>query len=836
MTDFILRFDQVKESHRDRFGGKGYALARLCQAGFPAPRGFVITADAYHAFVAVNCLNAVIADALSDGAPAMASERIRTAFEEAEIPPSVAAAICDAYLAFWDRKVAVRSSALSEDGAAASFAGQHETFLEIAGCDSLLTAVRCCWASLWSERALAYRDHLSLNGDVQFENGHSDGTPAMAVVVQRMVPAVQSGVAFTLDPVSGRRDVTVVEAIAGVGDALVSGQATPHRYVVSDAEGLIRQGEERPQADESVLDDARLAAVVRLAREVESWAGQPQDVEWALDDAGNVHLLQARPITTEGSIASGSATRWTRDNVGEVIPDPVTPLTWSVLDPLGNRSFAGVLRRLGVTDFPAAGLFGRFYGRVYFNQTLFQSVMSRFYPSHVGWRAAPRLALTALRGLVLLRRLPAESENAISAILKHRDTQCASALAIDRLSLWQRLGMDAMEVHLAVSLIAELLYQTLDKLLARWGDGTINAAALTTGLTGVRSAETGHALAALAGQACQIESLRTVVLETAPNALPARLAETEAGRALWARMEAFLAEYGHCAVQEFELSAPRWRDEPAMVLGALQTHVRAVAETSPSSAGTESGTAARLEATARIEDRLGPLKRWPFRYLLRWVQDFVVIRENLKYHFVIAHSRLRELYLILADQLVTAGRLADPDDVFFLTADEVVTLSDGSLQVAFDFVTERRQAWKADQQTEPPLAFEQWGDGRLSPTSLHAAPDDGGDDPSLRGFAASPGSYTGRARVLRSPSDGTVEPGEVLVVPATSPGWAPLLLAAGALVTEIGGTLSHGAIIAREYGLPAVLNVAGATRHIRTGQLVHVDGSQGTVRLLEEMT
>jgi len=234
---------------------------------------------------------------------------------------------------------------------------------------------------------------------------------------------------------------------------------------------------------------------------------------------------------------------------------------------------------------------------------------------------------------------------------------------------------------------------------------------------------------------------------------------------------------------------------------------------------------------------LGLPKRWFFRYLLHWTQYFIVTRENLKYHFVIAHSRLRDLYLSLADRFVAAGRLSDPADVFFLTADEVIALAEDKHETTLDgLVDERRRAWQTDQEAAPPFAFEQQAGGRLCPVSPPAAPD-GDAGQLLRGFAASPGSYTGRARVLHSPSDGaTIEPGEVLVAPATSPGWAPLLLAAGALVTEIGGTLSHGAIIAREYGLPAVLNVAGATRHIRTGQLVRVDGSRGAVRLLEEVT
>lgn len=786
MSKIILTLDEA--SGRDHAGGKGYTLARLRQAGFPVPPGFVVAAAALDE-------------------------------NEGEMSPPLAAAICDAYRALGKGAVAVRSSALAEDGDAASFAGQYETFLNVSGCDALLAAVRRCWALLRSERALAYRRHL----------GRDESVPAMAVVVQRMVPAAQSGVSFTLDPVSGQGDVVIVEAVSGTGESLVSGQAAPDRYVVrrEDAPSEIAGG---------LLDEKRLSAVVSLARQVEAWAARPQDVEWALDGAGRIYLLQARPITaaprkqvfsvSEGASASPETAKpglyWTRDNVGEVLPDPVTPLSWSVLDSLGNSAFASLLRRLGVGDYPDAGLFARFYGRVYFNQTLFQGMMSRFYPSRAGWRAAPRLVVTALRALFLLWRLPAESERVSAAIRERGRFE-------EDLSSCRRLGVAVMEVHLAVSVMAELLYQALDKLLARWAGGTTSAAALTTGLGGVRSAEAGQALAALAEQVRQDESLRVLVLTTDPQALPARLSETEVGRAFWTRVEDFLSEHGHSAAQEFELATPRWRDDPAIILRALQASVRAGKKSAAGPGRT------RRETVAQVEKRLNWPRRVIFRRLLRWAQTFTIIRENLKYHFVIAHSRLRDLYLALADRLVASGRLGEPDDIFFLTTGQVAELAEGKL-AASDIVASRRWAWKVEQETVPPLAFEQTGDGRLRPVSLHAGPDSDGAQ-LLRGFAASPGSYTGRARVLRSPTDGDgIEPGEVLVAPATSPGWAPLFLTAGALVTEIGGVLSHGAIIAREYGLPAVLNVAGATRHIRSGQLVRVDGTRGVVQLLEEAT
>ena len=813
MKPLVLSLDEVQGEGRIRVGGKGYALARLRRAGFPVPPGFIVTTDAYRAFVAANGLE----DLLASVDDPEAAARAQTALRAAEMPPEVAAAIDRAYRTLGGGPVAVRSSAVAEDAGGASFAGQYETVLNVVGGDALLEAVRRCWASLWSEGALAYRRALGLETE-----------PAMAVVVQRMVDAAQAGVAFTVDPVSGRRDVVVVEAVAGRGERLVGGRAKPRRY-------LVRQGEDGHALGDDLLDGARLAAVVRLARRVEAWAGRPQDVEWALDRSGNVYLLQARPITVAGPLHQATV-RWTRDNVGEVIPDPVTPLSWSVLEPVTNGAFRGVLRRLGVGRL-SGRLFARFYGRVYLNQTLFQAVMSRFYLSQAGWRALPRLAWAGSRALWQILRLPGEAGEVVQVIR----TRCQAEEGLDlsalspadllaRVEEWRRLERAAMEVHLAVTTVADLLYQALDKGLSRWGDGSVTAAALTAGLTGMQSAEVGRALAGLARSVRRDEDLCALVLGTPPRDLPARLAETESGRALWARIETFLAQHGHGAEREFELAAPRWREDPAPLLAALQAQVRALDD------GASSDLAApRAAAVASVEGRMSPPSRWFFRSVLSRARTFTLARENLKYHFVLAHARLREICRALGARLTAEGRLNGEEDLFFLTVEEVVALVEGKVggEEAQQRVARRRRMWEEYWSVAAPPAIEERPGGRLHPVEVEVAQAE--DGPLLQGLAASPGTYTGRARVVRTLEEGArLEPGEVLVAPATSPGWAPLLAAAGALVTEIGGVLSHGAIIAREYGLPAVLNVAGATRRIRTGCLVVVDGDRGTVHLVEE--
>lgn len=795
MPQYRLRFEEITEAHRAEVGSKGYTLARLYQAGFPVPPGLIIPASAYQDFLDACGLESLLTH------PQTTTYALWQAILTAEVPPALVQALRQA----WDElphPIAVRSSALGEDSDRASFAGQHDTFLDVGDFHALLTAIRGCWASLWNKEAVHYRLHR--NEEVT--------SPAMAIILQPMVRAVWAGVAFTADPVTGRQDRLTIEVVEGSGEALVQGQATPDRYTVP-------VGPEGPRPDPDLPDEIR--AVAELAWRVARWANSPQDIEWALDEEGRLHLLQARPITVLGSEEAESIL-WTRDNVGEVVPDPVTPLSWSVLDPLTNRAFAHLLHRLGIGDYPQAGLFGRFYGRVYFNQTLFQAMLRRFYVSETPWRSAPRLMLTGLRALWLLYRLPSEARREIRTIRTYRTQGC-------EIATWRRLIEQTMATHLGVTVMAELLHMALEKVLARWTDGEIPAAALTAGLRGVRSAEAGHALATLARRARNDPRLRQIILKTPVDQLSHRLTTTAHTQPFWEQFQRFLEEHGHSAAQEFELAAPRWRDDPTPVLAALRAQVAEGEQ--PSTIAPPSPVEA---AIARVEAQLGLGKRWLFRRLLATARRFAQLRENLKYHFVMAYSYLRDHYLAQARQLIAVGRLTEVRGIFFLTEAEVEALIAGNLPPAEAGarIAHRLEEWRKARGLPSPSVLRQRPDGSLEAreeaTSWEIAV-----RRMMQGVAASPGQVVGPARVVHNLDEArTLRPGEVLVAPAITPGWSPLLLTAGGLVTERGGILSHGAILAREYGRPAVLNVPQATRRLRTGQRLRVDGSRGVVEVL----
>jgi phosphohistidine swiveling domain-containing protein len=872
---FVLFLDEIPDGPGNvaLVGSKAHNLARLAQGSFLVPAGFCLTTEAYRHHLATNGLRAMIDHLLAQ--PGVTggekAHRAQQAILGADLSPDLLEAIRNAYRLLSDSDellpLAVRSSAIVEDRADISGAGQHDTFLDVRGESALIESIKRCWASLWTHRSQSYRARLGVG---------SDESLAMAVLVQHMVPADWSGVAFTVDPITGADEI-VVEAIPGMGEGVVSGSITPERYRIDKLSWAVREGPSaRP--DQPALGVPQLQAIARLAVEVESYCGKPQDIEWAHSN-GQTYLLQSRPVTTfstpdlfarDGQLDMASLLRhadetgneiWTDDNVGEVMPGVLTRLTWSVLEPLGNDAFRYFLRRVGVRHYPNAGLFGRFYGRVYFNQSQFQRLMRRFYPSHLGqsgsgrarrlsWaQAALVLAETSIRTLLLIPFLLREAERGIQAISSR--LHCAPApetlteyglwLEAER---WRGIGQQAMNTHVAVTIFASLFYSLLEKVVLYWGDDQSATAHLLTGLPGIKSAEMGRDLAALAAEVAVGSEVESCLLNNPPETLTDCMAGLSSDNRFARQLGMFLERHGHASLREFELAFPRWREDVGYVLDLLRNHVRArrAGRLPPSFEGQQE---ARRRATQAMRRRLrlGP-RRLIFEILLRWAQRYCTTRENMKYSFVTAHSHLRELYLTLANQLVLQGALTEPSDLFYLARGEIGSFLKGEIsrEDLSEIISRHRAEHRRYEETKvtPPIIIEACTEGSRRPLIPIWNGSDmgevlGTDKRILRGLAASAGRVTGRARVILDPRDSVrLGHNEILVAPSTNPAWAPLLLNASGLVTEVGGVLSHGAIVAREYGLPAVLNVKSATQIIHSGQHLAVDGYAGTVSVLDE--
>jgi len=736
---------------------------------------------------------------------------------------------------------------------------------------------------LWSQRAFEYRVRGGL--------GHLDVD--MAVIVQALVPAEAAGVLFTADPVSGRRDCVVIESSFGLGEAVVGGKVTPDRIVVSRraflverrttarkglevvpaAGGGVRERTVDPaRAERACVDDVTAGRLAKLAAQVEAFFGVPQDVEWAVA-AGHIHLLQARPITAlppEPVRTWEDRQVWSNANLREAAPDVLTPMTYSLLLHFRERLMGGILRRAGI-EIPLERLADLVAGRVYFNVNAMTAILKVLPPmrgpdigSLLGGGAhgidapaefnlppedLPKVRVRWSRRIIRLPdfllcvlrnplrtgpRMLAEIKARIAAV--ERDPW----LAPHEEELLRRIGavldiLREMVSQGAVLLIGIAYCAVFMDLCRRWfgRSGPSIANCVLAGLGGLEDAEAGIALWRLAATAREQPAVEAAIRDAESfQVLRQRIACAPGGEVLLSLWSQFMQTHGHHARSEIELRSARWAEMPDYVLGMVRSYLSAPAEADPVARAARLARQRKLLA-AECERKLrNPIRRLVFQALLRRAQQGLRLRETGKSVAVRSITFLRRILLDLGDRLARRGVLGRPDDVFFLRLDELpaVVAGRGSGGGGFDprkVIASRRAEYERNAAvTPPPVVF-----GRFDPDS-HPPPAVDERTEVFRGIAVSPGLVQGKARVILHAQEGFVLPGEVLVAPFTDPGWTPYFLNAAAIVIDQGGLLSHGSIIAREYGIPCVVNVGPATRVIKTGQTIEVDGNRGAVRIL----
>lgn len=877
-------------------GGKAANLGELLRARLPVPAGFCLTTQAYRRATSSAGLDAVHAE-LAAASPADLPGLARLAagarrlILAADIPADVAEAVREAYAALGtDTPVAVRSSATAEDLPFASFAGQQDTFLNVVGVDAVLAAVRECWASLWTDRAVSYRA----------THGISPTAVSLAVVVQQMVDAAVAGVLFTANPVTGRRHEAVIDASPGLGEAVVSGAVNPDHFVIDSAtrrilgrrigskavavrplpgggtERIVQHGA-GPQA---CLDDAQLLDLELLGRRAEVHFGVPQDLEWAIDGGGAAWLTQSRPITTLYPLPErperrgGPERQAVRDgsrvylcfSLAQGLTRPLTPMGLA-----GFRLIASSVARAAHFDVPVphdgpaplveAGqrLFfdltpvlrsavGRAVVPRVFDvmETRSAAVMRRLFEdprysvtSRTPWRllrhvgpvaARARIPEALLRALfrpeAALRRAERFGERFRAALVVP-----AGSTAVQRLDHVERiLGQELFPVVPNILPLPALGFALLAA-AGRLSAPGVGPGALQPVLRGLPNNVTTEMDLALWRLASAIRSDAGAAAVFAEAAVP-DLAQRYRSRTLPAAVQSgvadFLARYGHRAVAEIDLGMPRWADDPAHILGVLANYLRLA---DPDQAPDRQFARAARDAESQV-DRLvaaagerGRLRAALVRAALRRTRMFAGLRELPKYHIVEALAAVRSQLQVIGAGLAAAGTIADADDVFFLDLVELRAGLAGS--PLHHLAAERREAYVRElgRRHIPRVLL---SDG-TEPEALQAAGTEGRAPGVLTGTPASAGTVTGTARVILEPLGAHLEPGEILVAPSTDPGWTPLFLTAGGLVMEMGGPNSHGAVVAREYGIPAVVGVPDATSLIRTGQAVQVDGAAGTV-------
>jgi pyruvate,water dikinase len=722
--------------------------------------------------------------------------------------------------------VAVRSSSTAEDLATASFAGQYHTSLDVRGESAIVDAVRGCLVS-------------ATDGHAYARIMEAPDTGAMAVLVQRFVEPRAAGVAFTRHP----HDPTaiLVESHGGRGDALVSGIVTPDAYVLERDSGAIRTGQVQGS-----LDAADLALVAGLARRIEAILGAPQDVEWAIGPEGPV-VLQARPITVETEErADPRARRLTRANVGEVLPDPVTPLTWSTVCGFLEHGFHVAARRGGLLPEEAGSFLVLHRRRLYLNLTLSAATGMRLPgisaadaerlilggqtlgPDRPRWGPSELLRVfrVAVRLVAMARRLPSEIDDACARVAALPDRALIATAGEARLARLLRafaeVGHRIGEVHVATSGASAFRLALLRQLVERWslGDSTDLVNRLVAGVTEVESAAPALALESIAAEARERAEWKAWLLGRDGATAAADLERGAAPEGLASRIAAFLRAYGHRSVSEGELAASSWRDDPAPLFTALRA---LLASRRPPGFGHRARAEERQASEQAVLRRLGVLRRLVFALGLAGAQAWVRERERTKAAAVSMVNHGRRLVRAAAQRLLAAGRLRRADDVYFLTFSELLGAVEGN-DVPLGTIERRRRRHERE--------------GRLpAPRDVDLDAPDVATAPSTEGFSGtgvSAGAGIGPARVVHAGETPRIEPGEVLVAPVLDAAMGPLLASAAAAVAEIGGMLSHGSVVARELGVPCVVDVRDATHRIHDGARLLVDGSSGRVSVLTE--
>jgi len=867
MNQELILFLSDPRASLERVGGKGASLARLASAGLPVPDGFFVTTTAYRSFVAENGLENEIFAALKTvdvNNPASLEEssgRIRESFLNSPVPETIEQALLEAYQRLSGAAVAVRSSATAEDLPEASFAGQQDTYLNILGAQAVLEATRSCWASLWTARAIGYRARQGIAPD----------QVALAVVVQTLVPADAAGILFTAHPLTGDRSRVLVNAAWGLGEAVVGGMVTPDTFLLDKKDGRVISQEiaekqvmtvrvdggtvEQPVPDalrrRPALQESELDELLRLSVQIESLYAMPMDIEWAVA-GGRTAILQARPITALPEEPQAAAPlewklpdpkgQYMRGSVVDFMPGPLTPLFESMIVPAVNTSIYALMRRL-------AGM----------PLDMFENYLTTInHYAYLSTRYTPRQLL-----LVVFRMLPAMPRMIRDGIslwkdeaLPHYAEVAAGWDARDPQELSPRdlfagvnEAMRAAADHLTTLQVstlgiaagAEGIFTRLyEKSIRRSEDASAPTFLMGFESTPIRAEKSLYDLAAWCkGRETLAEYVRqssaAEIVAGLQNELPPHGVDVQDWQDWQSRIQAHLKAFGY-AIYDLDFASPLPQDEPAPLIETIKLFLSGQGKDPYQR---QQASAGRREAASRaVAGRLKGLKAWGFRKTLGWAQKYGPLREDSIAEIGLGYPVIRKLLLHLGGRFVAAGLLETAEEIYWMKAAEIEEavrgMENGNLLTGLGVeIRNRRQEWSRMKRFTPPTQLP--GKGKILGMDMDAfaGVHSGEQEGSLiRGLGASPGQATGVARVLNGPVDfDQMRPGDVLVAAITTPAWTPLFAMASAVVTDIGGPLSHGSIVAREYGIPAVLGTGVATRRIRSGQVVTVDGSSGTITL-----
>lgn len=879
-TNWTLALSDPR-STLENVGGKAASLARMLEAGLPVPDGFSVTTDAYRYFVSSSGIQEGILedlrmiDAAVPSSLEEASRSIQKRFLTAPVPAEIARAVSASYRALPNEcpVVAVRSSATAEDLPGASFAGQQETYLNLRGEDAVLVAVRRAWASLWTARAISYRVRQNIAPE----------SVALAAVVQLLVFADAAGILFTANPVTGQRDQILVNAAWGLGEAIVGGLVTPDTFTLEKTSGreiareiadkermTVREASgttEQPVPEElrraPSLDAEALSELARLGREIEQLYEMPMDVEWALVD-GKVAILQARPVTalpdepSQGTAAAETAQlvpelewrlpdpkgHYARGSIVDFMPDPLTPLFESLIVPSVNGSIRRIMGRFSKKEL---GMYQNYL-----------TTINNFAYMPIGFSARQWLEMLVYMGpafpRILREGVPIwrdEMQPRYEAASLRWETADLSGLASGELL---KAAVDLMTIvtdHLASLQVgtlgsaasAEGLFTAVyNKFIKRAGDPSAPTFVMGFESIPIRAEMALFDLAGwAAGQPALAAYLRkhsaaAIARQSRAGEVPQDV-DTQVWQAWVERFETYLNQFGY-SIYNLDFARPLPLDDPEPLIEMVKLYLAGMGQNPYERQ--RAAAERRQKAEQAVEPRLKGIKGWAYRKTLKWAQTYGPLREDSIAEIGRGYPALRRLFGELGQRMAAAGIVTAPADIYWLHVREVeqaaAALDRGAPGQDYRMqVAERHQRWQSLKRVNPPTQLPKklkiLGKDLEAMMGVHADQDGGAV---ITGLGASPGEATGTARVLHGPEDfDQMRPGDVLVAAITTPAWTPLFGMAAAVVTDIGGPLSHGSIVAREYGIPAVLGTTVATHRIRSGDRVTVDGTNGTVTIID---
>jgi phosphoenolpyruvate synthase/pyruvate phosphate dikinase len=865
---FVVDLDEVDETKVAVVGGKGANLGELSRIdGVRVPAGFCVTTHAFRRIVAeapsIDDQLDQLAHLDPGDAPAIRtlSEQLRRTIEAIAVPDDLAAEITRALARSGEHAAyAVRSSATAEDLPTASFAGQQDTYLNVMGPAAILTQVSRCWASLFTERAVAYRRH----------RGIDHRAVRMAVVVQQMVFSQAAGILFTADPITSNRKVAAVEAGVGLGEALVSGRVNPDVYTVRDGRivtrtigtkhlavhahpggGTREQAIDPPLQDQPALTDAQVVRLVELGRRIEAHFGRPQDIEWCLVD-DDFRIVQSRPITTLFPVPeAGDQENHVYVSVGhqQMMTDAMKPLGlsfWQLTTPApmaeaGGRLFVDVTQRLA-SPASRAGILEALTRSDPLTGDALQTVLER--DGFIRLRpdeGAPGPLFGGATAAI-------ETDPAIVTALITRSRASVAAMERDIASLSGAELLDFIQADLQelrrilfdpqshqVFMSAMEAAWWLNDHLEEWLGEKNAADPLTQSVPHNVTSEMGLALLDVADV---IRPHPEVVAflqrgEDEPTVTEhwlEELAVLPGGPEAREAIEAWLEKYGMRCPGEIDITRPRWRERPHTLAPVILGNIRNFEP----GAGPRRFEQGRKEAWAKEQDVLERLRALPdgeqksleAKQMIDRVRTFIGYREYPKYGMVSRYFGYKQALLTEAERLVQAHVLRERDDIFYLRFTELHDVTRTN-QVDEQLIRRRKDAYRSYQALTPSRVLT--SDGEVITGSYRRDDVPAG---ALAGLPVSAGVVEGRARVLLDLAQADLEAGDILVTAYTDPSWTPVFVAIAGLVTEVGGLMTHGAVIAREYGLPAVVGVLDATRLIRDGQRIRVHGTEGYVEIL----